>query len=238
MAPAPVSPVRDRPVFMNFNPAELALWIVPFLAAVVFHEWAHGYVANRLGDDTAKSEGRLTLNPLVHIDPLGTILLPGLLLLSGSGFLFGWAKPVPVAFHRLNNPLRDMIYVSAAGPAMNLALAFLSAGILAGIAIASPGAPAAEGQFEVARPIMLMCQMSLQLNVLLAVFNMLPIPPLDGGRVAVGLLPRQLGEPLSQIEPYGFLVILTLLLTNVLNVILRPVMGLVYGAIDAVFGIL
>jgi len=215
----------------------LALWVVPFLMAVVFHEWAHGFVANRLGDDTAAVEGRLTLNPLVHIDPLGTILLPGLLLLSGAGFLFGWAKPVPVAFHRLNNPLRDMIYVAAAGPGMNLALAFLSAGLLTAVAsLSTGGADGGEGSFQVAEPVALMCKMSVQLNVLLAVFNMLPIPPLDGGRVAVGLLPRQLGESLAQVEPYGFLIVLTLLLTNVLHRVIDPVMGLVFGAIGLVFG--
>jgi Zn-dependent protease len=204
---------------------------------VVFHERAHGYVANRLGDDTAKEEGRLTLNPLVHIDPLGTILLPGLLLLSGSGFLFGWAKPVPVAFHRLNDPMRDMIIVSAAGPAMNLTLAVISAAILTAVLAFGTGPATAEGGFEVARPIILMCQMSLQLNVVLAVFNMLPIPPLDGGRVAVGLLPRQLAEPLANIEPYGFLIIMALLLTNVLHVIIGPVIRFLIEAIITIFGL-
>ncbi|MBI5506264.1 MAG: site-2 protease family protein [Deltaproteobacteria bacterium] len=219
---------------MNFDPTLAALWVLPFLIAVVFHEWAHGYVASRLGDDTAERAGRLTLNPLAHIDPIGTIVLPLMLLWSGAP-MFGWAKPVPVAFHRLRNPLRDMVWVAAAGPLMNLAVAVASALLRALILQLQDAAPeGAAGGFLVAEPLALMCQLSLRLNLVLAVFNMLPIPPLDGGRVAVGLLPRRLGAALAQIEPYGFFIVVALLWTNVLGVVLGPVIHLLLRLIGAV----
>lgn len=231
-----VGAVFRRFAFMNFDPAIFALWVLPFLLAVVFHEWAHGYVAKRLGDDTASSLGRLTLNPLAHIDPIGTLALPALLMFSGSPFMFGWAKPVPVAFHRLNNPMRDMVYVAAAGPVMNLALAFVSAAVLALLSRVAAGAPESpDAGFRLLEPLRIMCQMSLQLNVVLAVFNMLPIPPLDGGRVAVGLLPRHLGYRLAQVEPYGFMIVILLLMTNVLDFILYPVMRFFVGGLLAIF---
>ncbi|HEY2775583.1 MAG TPA: site-2 protease family protein [Candidatus Binatia bacterium] len=206
---------------MNFNPAIFALWVLPFLIAVVFHEWAHGYVAKTLGDDTASVLGRLTLNPLAHIDPIGTLALPALLMLTGAPFMFGWAKPVPISFGRLRNPRRDMVLVAAAGPAMNLALAAASA-LLLGY-MQRRGAPDGGG-FQVAQPLAIMCNMSLQLNVVLAVFNMLPIPPLDGGRVAVGLLPRDLAWQLARLEPYGFMIVMMLLVTHVLDFVLAPAM--------------
>ena len=221
---------------MHFNPAVFALWVLPFLLAVVFHEWAHGMVAKRLGDDTASSMGRLTLNPLAHIDPIGTLALPAFLLLSGSPFMFGWAKPVPVAFERLNNPRRDMILVAVAGPFMNLILAVVSiAGLVAvGHLAEQPGESASTG-FRVAEPLAYMCSLSLQLNIVLAVFNMLPIPPLDGGRVAVGLLPYQMAESLSQIEPYGFFIILALLATGALDFILGPLTHGILNGLLAIF---
>lgn len=208
---------------MNFNPAVLALWVVPFLLAVVFHEWAHGYVAKRLGDDTASQLGRLTLNPIAHIDPMGTVLLPAILMFTGSPVMFGWAKPVPVAFSRLGNPRRDMVLVALAGPMMNLVLAAVSAVALATIGRHVSGSPdVAAGGIRIAEPLLIMCTMSLQLNVVLAVFNMLPIPPLDGGRVAVGLLPPELGSRLAQLEPYGFLIVIGLLMTHMLDFLLLP----------------
>jgi Zn-dependent protease len=222
-------------VRVNFDPAVLALWVVPFLLAVVFHEWAHGFVAKRLGDDTASVLGRLTLNPLAHIDPVGTIALPALLLFSGSPFMFGWAKPVPVAFHRLNNPRRDMVLVAMAGPLMNLLLASASAAGLALIGHMADGAPESGGGLRIAEPLAIMCTMSLQLNVILAVFNMLPIPPLDGGRVAVGLLPREIGWNLEKLEPYGFLIILLLLVSNSLDFILGPLTRAILQGLLAVF---
>lgn len=221
---------------MTLDPAVLALWVVPFLLAVVFHEWAHGYVAKQLGDSTASMLGRLTLNPLAHIDPVGTIALPAILMATGSPFMFGWAKPVPVAFERLRNPRRDMVLVAMAGPAMNLVLAAASAAGLALIGQFAGGSPeSATGELRIAEPLAIMCTMSLQLNVVLAVFNMLPIPPLDGGRVAVGLLPPQLGDRLAEIEPYGFLIIMGLLVTHALDFILGPMTRGILQALITVF---
>lgn len=181
--------------------AQIAVWALPVILAVTFHEAAHGFVANALGDDTAKRAGRLTLNPLAHIDLFGTVLLP-LFLILVSGFAFGYAKPVPVQVSRLGNPRRDMILVALAGPAMNIVLAVVAAIFLRMVA---EGGIAATG-FEAWASQML--QAMIVLNCLLAVFNMLPVPPLDGGRVAVGLLPYHLARRYARIEPVGiFLVI-------------------------------
>jgi Zn-dependent protease len=218
---------------MNFDVASAALWVLPLLLAVVCHEWAHGYVAYRLGDDTAERMGRLTLNPVAHIDPFGTILMPGLLLLSGSPFLFGYAKPVPIAWQNLRNPVRDMVWVAAAGPGMNLLLAVASA-ILLGLVVRTSNVspyglePAAQG-FAVAGPVAAMAWRSVLINVILAVFNLLPIPPLDGGRVAVGLLPQSLAEPLARVEPFGFFIVFFLLISGVLGGVIGPAIHLVLG---------
>ena len=210
---------------MGFDVAAAALWIVPLLSAVVLHEWAHGYVAFRLGDDTAAVAGRLTLNPLAHIDPVGTVLIPAMLLLMGAP-MFGYAKPVPVSWGRLGNPMRDMVWVAAAGPAMNLALALVSAmafGLLR-------GAGGHDG-FQVAEPLAVMCWYSIHLNVLLAVLNLLPIPPLDGGRVATGLLPPDAARTLAGLEPYGFPIVIGLLVTGVLDAIMTPIRTLLLGVL-------
>ncbi|MEQ8227669.1 MAG: site-2 protease family protein [Rhodospirillales bacterium] len=178
----------------------ISIWIVPVLLAVTFHEASHGFVANLLGDDTAKNQGRVTFNPLKHIDPFGTILLPALLLLgSGGRFMFGFAKPVPVNFARLNSPRRDMILVAAAGPGANLILAGLSAVALTGLSVL----PAEAVQWTARNLVN-----SVWINLILAVFNMLPVPPLDGGRVAVGILPDFLARPLARLERVGILIIL------------------------------
>ena len=179
---------------------QVSVWVLPVLFAVTFHEAAHGFVALRLGDDTALRAGRVTFNPLRHVDTFGTVLLPALLLImSGGRIMFGYAKPVPVNFSRLRNPRRDMILVAAAGPGVNLAMA-----IAAAVAIhVSTAIPDLLGNW-----VGYNLYNAVWLNVLLAVFNMLPVPPLDGGRVAVGLLPNRLAVPLSRIEPFGFAVIL------------------------------
>lgn len=191
-----------------------SVWILPALIAITLHEAAHGFAANALGDDTAKRMGRVSLNPLRHIDRFGTIVLPGLLLLMRSPFLFGYAKPVPVNFSRLNPPRLGMVLVAAAGPAMNMVLAFLSA---LGLHLVG-GLPDAAGMWAEDN-----LKNAAVLNVVLAVFNMLPIPPLDGGRVMVGLLPRTLGWRLARLERFGILIVLG-------GLVLLPMIGREIGA--------
>lgn len=198
----------------------ISIWALPVVIAVVFHEVAHGWMADRLGDNTARWMGRLTLNPIKHIDPVGTVLIPILLVVIGSPFLFGYAKPVPIDFRKLNNPKRDMVWVAAAGPVTNLILACISAMILA-LAAKMPMDMA-----WLAQPVALMAQASILINMVLCIFNLLPLPPLDGGRVAVGLLPGPMGYQLSRLEPFGFMIIVVLLMLGVLQPIIGPlVMG-------------
>ena len=178
-----------------------SIWALPVLIAITFHEAAHGYVAWRLGDDTAYRQGRVTFNPLKHVDPLGTVMLPAVLVLLQAPFLFGWAKPVPVNFGRLRQPRRDMVLVAVAGPATNLLLALVSA-LLINLAVAMP-----EG---IAVWLVDCLGRSVLINLVLAVFNMLPLPPLDGGRVAIGLLPRALALPLARLERFGFFILIGL----------------------------
>ena len=176
-----------------------SVWVIPVVLAITLHEAAHGYVALRFGDDTALRAGRVTLNPLKHIDRFGTIIIPALLLLVRSPFIFGYAKPVPVNFSRLRNPRRDMVWVAAAGPATNIALATASALLLhVTVLLPQPAAGWVDANL----------QRSVLINVVLAVFNMLPLPPLDGGRVAVGLLPDRLAYPLARLERWGFFIII------------------------------
>lgn len=194
----------------------ISIWALPVLFAIVLHEVAHGWVADRLGDNTARFMGRLTLNPLKHIDPIGTVLIPLLLVVSGSPFLFGYAKPVPVDFRKLRNPKRDMVWVALAGPMTNFLLALLSTLILA-IAV-----HLADTLPWVAQPLANMAVASIMINLVLCIFNLLPLPPLDGGRVAVGLLPGPIAYQLARIEPYGFLIIVALLFLGILGQIIGP----------------
>jgi Zn-dependent protease len=177
-------------------------WIIPVLLAVTLHEAAHGYAARRYGDNTAWMMGRVTLNPLKHIDPFGTIILPGILLLAQSPVLLGYAKPVPVNFGALRNPRRDMVFVALAGPGTNIALALISA-LLLHVAQFVPEPASAWITWNLFN--------SIIINVVLAVFNMLPVPPLDGGRVAVGILPMPIAKRFAKLEPYGLLIILAII---------------------------
>jgi len=198
----------------------ISIWALPVLLAIILHEVAHGWVADKLGDDTARWMGRLTLNPIKHIDPIGTILIPVVLLVIGSPFLFGYAKPVPVNFRKLRRPKQDMIWVALAGPVTNLLLALVSALLLMLVA----HLPASANW--VAQPLALMCQASIIINMVLCIFNLLPVPPLDGGRVAVGLLPGPAAYQLSRLEPFGFMIVVLLLVSGVLQNVIGPlVMG-------------
>jgi Zn-dependent protease len=180
----------------------ISVWLLPVILAITFHEAAHGWVAERFGDPTARSLGRVTFNPIKHVDPFGTLILPGLLLLLKAPVLFGYAKPVPVNFARLNHPKRDMIWVALAGPGINIALAYASA-----LALHAVYPPTGEVTDWLSQNL----ANSIQINILLAVFNLLPIPPLDGGRVVTGLLPRPYAWHFAQIERYGLLILLGLL---------------------------
>jgi Zn-dependent protease len=210
-------------VHLNISLYSISVWVLPLVIAITFHEAAHGFVAHRLGDNTAWQLGRVTFNPLKHIDPFGTLLLPALLLVAHSPFLFGYAKPVPVNFRKLNHPKLDMVWVALAGPITNIILA--TAAALAFHTL--PFVPANAVQWTADN-----LKNAFLINIVLAIFNMMPIPPLDGGRVAVGLLPQPLAIPLSRLEPYGMLILIGLL-------ILLPVIGAQLGLnLDVISAIL
>lgn len=194
----------------------VAVAILPLIFAITVHEVAHGWMAKRLGDPTAQRLGRLTLNPLKHIDPIGTLLVPGVLLLLG-GFVFGWAKPVPVTWENLRHPKRDMAIVAAAGPVSNMLMAVIWA------LVAKIGTVAADGSMWAGAPLYYMGVFGISINIVLMVLNLIPLPPLDGGRVAVGLLPGRLAYSLSRVEPYGFFILIALLVSGALGVIMHPI---------------
>jgi len=224
---------------VNITLYNISVWVLPLLFAITFHEAAHGFVAHRLGDNTAYDLGRVSFNPLRHIDPFGTVIMPAILLMSHSPFLFGYAKPVPVNFGALRGPRIDMVWVALAGPATNIALALAAAATFHVVDFL----PANAGQWLADN-----LKNAVIINVILAIFNMMPIPPLDGGRVAVGLLPNALAVPLSRLEPFGMLILIGFLILlplagsqlglnlDVISTILRTSTGYLIRLILAVTG--
>lgn len=208
---------------------KFTVWILPALFAITVHEAAHGYAARYLGDDTAARLGRLSFNPLRHIDPIGTVLLPVATFFL-SGFIFGWARPVPVDARKLRNPRRDMAWVALAGPGSNLVMA-----IFWGLMMALAQFLAGKGVGLVAVPLALMGQAGVYINLLLMLLNLVPIPPLDGGRILVSLLPPPLGAQLARIEPFGLLILILLLVTGVLWAFLGPLLHAMNGLITGLF---
>lgn len=212
----------------------VAVWILPVLFAITVHEVAHGWVASKLGDKTAMIMGRLTLNPLKHIDPIGTILVPGILLLLGGGIIFGWARPVPVTYANLKHPKRDMALVAAAGPASNFIMAIIWALIgklgvfLLNIGFFLP---------HVGQAFHYMGQAGIMINLVLMILNLLPIPPLDGSRIVSGFLSAKASYKYSRIEPYGFFILLFLLFTGLLGMIIGPIFMLLFRLISMIFGV-
>jgi Zn-dependent protease len=219
---------------LNISLYDASTWILPLVFAITFHEAAHGFVAHHFGDNTAWQLGRVSFNPLKHIDPFGTIVLPAILLLSHAPFLFGYAKPVPVNFRNLRHPRLDMVWVAAAGPATNIVLALLAAAAFHLLNFVPDGG----AQWTADN-----LKNALIINVVLAIFNLIPIPPLDGGRIAVGLLPDILARPLSRLEPYGMLILIGILIVipmlgtqfglslDVISAVVRSVTGFVIRSI-------
>jgi Zn-dependent protease len=210
----------------------IAIYALPVIFAITLHEAAHGYVARHFGDDTAWRAGRISLNPIRHIDVVGTIIVPLSILLVGKllggvNILFGWAKPVPVNFGALRNPKADMLWVALAGPAINLVMALAWAGLLK-LSIVAP-------QNVFSYPLALMADKGVEINVVLMVLNLLPIPPLDGGRIMVSLLPLKFALPFARLEPYGFPILLALILTNLLELILMPPVRVSISLIETLF---
>jgi len=203
---------------------KLIIAAIPILVAITFHEVAHGFVANKLGDPTAKMMGRLTLNPIAHIDPIGTIIVPVMLfILSNGAFIFGTAKPVPVNFYNLKRPRRDTALVSAAGPATNIMIAFISILLYILIQVIFPPPSSSAFNQKIMTPLVMMIQYSISFNIFIAAFNLFPVPPLDGGRIATSLLPTKYAYHFSKLEPYGILIVLGLWFTGIAHYIIVPI---------------
>jgi Zn-dependent protease len=209
---------------------KIIIWAVPVLFAITLHEVAHGWVALRFGDRTAQMMGRLTLNPFKHIDPIGTVMVPGILLLLG-GFIFGWAKPVPVTYQNLRNPKTDMAWVALAGPAANLVMATIWA------LAAKIGLSLAESGVSIGEPLLYMGVAGVLINAMLMIVNLLPLPPLDGGRVLVSVLPGPLSWQVSRLEPYGFIILLALLYFGILSMILWPLISALLTLLALIFNL-
>lgn len=208
----------------------LAISALPVIFAITLHEAAHGYAARHFGDNTAWQAGRISLNPLRHVDPIGTLLVPLMILLvSGGGLLFGWAKPVPVDFGRLRHPKKDMLWVAAAGPAANLVMALGWAVVLKFAIGLGDVTPYQEAMRQ-------MALRGIEVNGVLMILNLIPVPPLDGGRIAVSLLPWRAAVKFAQIERYGMLILLALLFTRILNYLIYPPLALFIGLLQAIFG--
>lgn len=210
---------------------KIIIWAIPVLLAITLHEVAHGWVARYLGDPTAAKLGRLTLNPIKHIDPIGTILVPAIMILLPGNFLFGWAKPVPVNVNQLGSPKRDMAIVAVAGPVSNLIMALLWA-LLIKICLSGSGE-----ESSVQQTLILMGLAGMMINIILMVLNMIPLPPLDGGRVLAGLLPDNLSAMLGSIERYGFIIIVALLVSGVLGTIISTPMALSFAFVEKSIGL-
>jgi Zn-dependent protease len=206
----------------------LIIAAIPILVAITFHEVAHGFVANRFGDPTAKMMGRLSFNPLVHIDPIGTVVVPVMLfILSNGSFIFGTAKPVPVNFYNLRRPRRDSAIVSAAGPAMNIMIAFISILLYILIRVIFPMSLSSSFNQKIMTPLVMMIQYSISFNIFIAAFNLFPVPPLDGGRIVTSLLPTKYSYHFSKLEPYGILIVLALWFTGIAHYIIVPIQAFI-----------
>jgi Zn-dependent protease len=220
---------------MDFAPIlrQVIISVIPILFAIILHEVSHGYVAEKLGDPTARKMGRLTLNPIAHIDPFGTVIMPiALFIFTNGQFVFGYAKPVPINPFNFRNPKRDMAISAAAGPGVNILLAVLSVLVLKYLLLPVSGVIPDEVAGTFLKPLALMLSANVSVNVILAAFNLIPVPPLDGGRILMGLLPQRQAEIVGRIEPYGMIVVILLVATGLTRVIVLPIIMLIMHVLE------